>query len=259
MNKKKILLKTVFDNTKKILPRGSKSSVASYLSSEFEQKFKYSKDERTFVRFYTALVENNSDYDIDDVTLDWFSEYIGYKDYNDFCKNATFTKTTGDSTTVKVSINDDEESIAEKFSKIFITVTNNPIFNLPEFFTKQSNLGILGVILCGGLVVGNQIFKPKREEILGIVHPPKQCMYWNGKEYIPEYCNDTKNDLIAIDPKKVANFKKITTPDTIRSVRGIWYSKYQNEVEFFTADGVNPDNGKELKSLTDGILNKYGN
>ncbi len=267
MNKKKILVKTVFDNTKKILPRGSKSSVASYLSSEFEQKFKYSKDERTFVRFYTALVENNSDYDIDDVTLDWFSEYIGYKDYKDFCKNATFTKTTGDSTTVKVSINDDEESIAEKFSKIFITVTNNPIFNLPEFLTKQSNLGILGVILCGSFVVGSKLYKADdgTPEIidngskLGLLSGQKQCMYWNGKEYIPEYCNDTKNDLIAIDPKKVANFKKITTPDTIKSVKGIWYSKYQNEVEFFTADGINPDNGKELKSLTEGILNKYGN
>ena len=267
MNKKKILVKTVFDNTKKILPRGSKSSVATYLSSEFEQKFKYSKDERTFVRFYTALVENNSDYDIDDVTLDWFSECIGYKDYDDFCKNFTFTKTTGDSTTLKVSINDDEESISEKFSKIFITVTNNPIFNIPEFLTKQSNLGIIGVILCGGLLVGNKMYKAdeRSPEIannvnkLGLLAATKQCMYWNGKEYVPEDCGQPKDDLIAIDPKKIANFKKITKPDTINSVRGIWYSKYQNEVEFFTADGINPENGKSLNPLTDHILYKYTN
>jgi hypothetical protein len=39
------------------------------------------------------------------------------------------------------------------------------------------------------------------------------------EEYIPEDCNQTKDNLVTIDPKKVANFKKITRPDTIRSIK----------------------------------------
>ena len=263
--KKKTLVKTAFEQAEKELSKNGKSPRASYINSLFEEKFGFAKNERTFVRYYTDLVEKNIDYDIDGITLDQLSKYVGYKDYDDFCKNSILTKTTGDSTTVKVSINDDEESISEKFSKIFITVTNNPIFNIPEFLTKQSNLGIIGAILCGGLFVGNKMYKAderKPEMVtngnrLGLLAATKQCMYWNGKEYIPEYCGQSRNDLIAIDLKKVANFKRITKPDTINSIKNIWYSKYQNEVEFFTDNGINPENGSDLRPLTYHILEKY--
>ena len=85
-----------------------------------------------------------------------------------------------------------------------------------------------------------------------------QCMFWTGKEYIPTHCSETANGLIALDMKLVDNFKKITTPDTITSIKNVWYSKHQNVVEFFTADGVNPENGKELRALTTHMLQKYG-
>jgi len=260
--KKKILVKTAFEQAEKELSKNGKSPRASYINSLFEEKFGFAKNERTFVRYYTDLVEKNIDYDIDGITLDQLSKYVGYKDYDDFCKNSSLTKTTGDSTTVKVSINDDEESISEKFSKIFITVTNNPIFNIPEFLTKQSNLGIIGAILCGGLFVGNKMYNvnettPDKGGIPVTLFDSKQCMYWNGKEYVPEDCRQTRNDLIAIDAKKVANFRKITQPDTITSINNIWYSKYQNEVEFFTDNGINPENGSDLRPLTYHILEKY--
>ncbi|UQB70304.1 hypothetical protein [Epilithonimonas zeae] len=265
--KKKTLVKTAFEQAEKELRKEnvSKNYLAGYLSTHFEGLFGSAKTDKMFERYYTDLVQKNKDRYIDGITLDQLSKYVGYKDYDDFCKNYTLTKTTGESTTVKVSINDDEESISEKFSKIFITVTNNPIFNIPEFLTKHSNLGIVGAILCGGLFVGNKMYKAdkKKPEIetnrnrLGLLAATKQCMYWNGKEYVPEDCNQTKNNLIAIDPKKVANFKKITQPDTISSIKNIWYSKYQNEVEFFTDNGINPENGSDLRPLTYYILEKY--
>ncbi|SDE83287.1 hypothetical protein [Epilithonimonas hungarica] len=266
--KKKILVKTVFDETKKMLPRGSKSSVAAYLSLEFEKRFGFSKDERTFVRFYTSLVEKGKDYDIDDVTLDWFSESLGYKDYKTFCSTHNFSKVNDDSsiTNVNVTFDDEARSLVEKLSQIVVNITTTPVFKLPEFLTKQSNLGIMGAILCGSLVVGSKMYKAdegvsEKQDVgkrFGLLQTfSRQCMYWNGKEYIPEDCNNTRNGLIAIDAKLIANFKKITQPDTIRSIKGIWYSKYQNEVEFFTADGKNPDNNTELHQLTDHMLNKY--
>jgi len=268
-DKKKILVKTAFEKAKDELSKNGKSPRAAYINSLFEEKFGFAKNERTFVRYYTNLVEKNIDQDIDGITLNQLSKYVGYKDYDDFCKNSTFTKSTSDSTTVKVSINDDEESISEKISKIFITVTNNPSFTIPEFLTKQSNLGIIGVILCGSFVVGSKMYKAEEaapeknangNRVVGLLNIPKakQCMYWNGKEYVPEDCGQTKNNLVAIDQKKVANFKRITRPDTITSTKNIWYSKHQNEVEFFTDNGVNPENGSDLRPVTDYILTKYG-
>lgn len=260
--KRKILVEKAFEKAKKELKKenASKNYVAEYLSAHLEGLHDSARSGKNFARYYTDLVEKNQDRYIDEITQDQLSKYIGYKDYEDFCNNFNFTRKINDSTTFKFSINDDEDSVTGKLSKILITVSNSPVFNLPEFFTKQSNLGIIGVVLCGSLIVGTKFFKPNKDlsqKGLGIFESPKQCMYWNGKEYIPEHCNNTKAGLIAIDIKLVANFKKITRPDTIKSVKGVWYSKYQNRVEFFTADGKNPDNQKELHPVTERILEKY--
>lgn len=263
-DKKKILVKTAFEQAENELKKDnqSKSYLASYISDLFQEKFDSAKDERTFVRYYTDLVEKNIDRYIDEITLDQLSKYVGYKDYDDFCKNFKFEKKINESTTLRFSIDDEEHSI--KGSNFNFTLLNSPVFNLQEFLTKQSNVGIIGAILCGGLFVGNKMYKandkmPEENGNPVTLFDSKQCMYWNGKEYLPEDCNQTRDNLIAIDAKKIANFKRITTPDTIKSIKGIWYSKYNSEVEFFTADGINPENGKSLNPLTDHILYKYTN
>ncbi|SIN80322.1 hypothetical protein SAMN05444409_0447 [Epilithonimonas zeae] len=263
--KKKTLVKTAFEQAEKELKKEnvSKNYLAGYLSTHFEGLFGSAKTDKMFERYYTDLVQKNKNRYIDEITLDQLSKYLGYKDYEDFCKNFIFTKKINDSTTLKFSIDDEEQSL--KGTNFSFTLFNSPVFNLQEFLTKQSNLGIIGAILCGGLFVGNKMYKAdeKKPEIetnrnrLGLLVATKQCMYWNGKEYVPEDCNQTKNNLIAIDPKKVANFKKITQPDTISSIKNIWYSKYQNEVEFFTDNGINPENGSDLRPLTPYILEKY--
>lgn len=267
-DKKKILVKTAFEQAEKELKKEnvSKNYLAGYLSTHFEGLFESAKNEKTFVRYYTDLVENNKDRYIDEITLDQLSKYIGYKNYDDFCKNFKFEKKINDSTTLRFSIDDEEHFI--KGSNFNFTLLNSPVFNLQEFLSKQSNLGIIGVILCGSFVIGSKMYKAEEtapqknanENRVGLLNIPKakQCMYWNGKEYIPEDCGQTKNNLVAIDHKKVANFKRITRPDTITSIKNIWYSKYQSEVEFFTDNGVNPENGSDLKPVTNYILDKYG-
>lgn len=204
---------------------------------------------KSFETYYKAIVENGGDYNIKRSILDNLSRYLGYDNFDNYRSE---WKTI-------------EHTIQQAISKLVITIINKPVITIPEFLTKQSNLGIIGAILCGGLFVGNKMYKAdeKKPEIetnrnrLGLLVATKQCMYWNGKEYVPEDCNQTKNNLIAIDPKKVANFKKITRPDTITSIKNIWYSKYQKEVEFFTDNGTNPDNGSDLRPLTPYILEKY--
>ena len=45
--------------------------------------------------------------------------------------------------------------------------------------------------------------------------------------------------------------------ENINALGKTWYSKYNSEVEFFTDDGVDPDNGRELRKTSSLIIYKY--
>lgn len=88
------------------------------------------------------------------------------------------------------------------------------------------------------------------------------CMYWADYHYQPIPCNKkVPNTLvIALDSAKLRNFKKITLPDTItyRSRGHVWYSKIDNKIEFFTADGKHPIVfDRPLKPISVHIIDKY--
>lgn len=293
---KKLLIHEIFEKGKRESGKDSKSGIALYLSLYFYDEWKFEISERTFVRYYDSFLINNEDKNIDTQTLDKLSQYLDFKDYKDFCKTETFSKTNKDSSRTSVNVRiDDEDDSQRKYPNITVNITTNPILKLQEFFAKQSGFGLIGLLIFGGFFTNNYL---KKEEIpivkLGEVkgaevrkklpesetskstsekNVPKvdqipqkatkeeslQCMYWSGEEFIPARCSETANGLIALDRKLVDNFKKITTPDTISSIKNVWYSKHQNVVEFFTADGKNPENGKELRPVTNYIFEKYLN
>lgn len=250
--KRKLLLKMVFDKAKKELNKTSKNSVSEYLNSLFDEEFGFSRHERTFARYYKSLVEDNIDYGIDAITLDNLSWYIGYKNFKDFCENYSFEKDKGD-TKIQLKIDHDEESLSEKLSKIIINITNTPVFNVPQMAKNGMGIGMLALVLFTGLSYGGN----------GNMNDNgSRCMYWDGDEYKLTSCNDKnpKHQLLPVDTVKLKYFKKITKPDTLNvdnSLGNIYYSKYNNEVEFFTMDGVNPNTGKSLKDATEHMLTKY--
>ncbi len=87
-------------------------------------------------------------------------------------------------------------------------------------------------------------------------------MYWDGTEYKITSCEDRNphREIIPIDTIKLNYFKKITRPDTLtvkNALGKVWYSKSDNVVEFFTMDGVNPDNDKGLLIATKHMLRKH--
>lgn len=89
---------------------------------------------------------------------------------------------------------------------------------------------------------------------------PKNCMCWNGKEYVQVDCEDRtqRYQVIGLDKEKLDRFKKITELDTLteEDIDHIWYSKIDNEVEFFTAPGRHPTQPhKSLKAVTKYIWN----
>ncbi|KQS92993.1 hypothetical protein [Chryseobacterium sp. Leaf394] len=90
----------------------------------------------------------------------------------------------------------------------------------------------------------------------------KNHMYWNGYRYVLTFIDDKNpsHNVVPADDVLVNYFQKIKRPDTLNPNNGIgktWYSKHQNKVEFFTMDGKNPENHKELRPATEHILLKY--
>lgn len=280
---KKKLIEDVFEKASSETTEKSFSGITKSLERSLFDDFKITLSYKTFENYYVKLVENDEDYNIKPLTLDELSNYLYYNNFKEYCAE---WKTV-------------EHSITETISKVVINIINKPIMKMPEFLTKQGNLGILGIVLCGSLVVGNKMYKadetlpvkilnndsvvqgqvPIVENLTSqtMVYIPqtlvsipmektniskislKQCMYWNGEEYVPEDCYKNRNNLIAIDLKMVENFKKITRPDTITSeyFQTLWYSKYNNKVEFFTSFGVNPENRKALRPMSKRIYEKY--
>lgn len=280
---KKKLIEDFFEKASNETTEKSFSGILKSLERSLFDDFKITLSYKTFENYYVQIVQNEQDYNIKTLTLDQLSYYLGYHNFKEYCAE---WKTV-------------DYTVTESLSKVVINVINKPLLKMPEFLTKQSNLGIIGIVLCGSLIMGTKMYKvdevtfPDGKVYDSVVEnsipvagkmttqtvvyvprfisiPPvnqekisevglKQCMFWDGKEYVPKDCRSNEKGLVAMDMKMVQHFKKITRPDTINSIKNIWYSKHQNVVEFFTSDGVNPDNGKELKQLSKHIFEKYVN
>lgn len=256
--KKRFLMKTVFETAKRELPRGSKSSISSYLSSLFEDRYDFSRDERSYTRYYKSLVEENTDYNIDDLALHYLSKYIGYNSFDDFCDKVDI-KGCDDPTMFTLGLN----SISEKFHQIFITVT--PTIVLPDFI-KKNGMGILEMAFVILLATGGVVFSnPKNSNPLGITsvwNSPvtnKPFMYWDKDRYIATDSSylGPQIEVIPMDKENFTYLKKITRPDTLTVHNKVWYDKSDNEVEFFTSFGKHPENGKTLKEATEHIIETY--
>ena len=91
----------------------------------------------------------------------------------------------------------------------------------------------------------------------------KECMCWFKDRYIVVDCLDNSmwnQKIIALDEAKLKNFRKITRYDTLglKDVNRIWYSKVNNEIEFFTAAGLHPEHSERgLKLASEYIIRKY--
>lgn len=268
MSKRKLLIHEVFKQGERESGKDAKSGIAAYLWSYFDDHFSPSISDKTFIRYYDAFIRDNKEINIDSDTLNKLSQYIGYKDFLDFSRTFVKKKDDANKTTVKISVDENDVSLADKIINIFITNEQN--FKMPEFM-KQNGFGIVelgfaAVLLTGSFVSGNS-GKNGNTDVLGIFGNPKpvkekKCMYWDKFEYKTADCEDDRPnlDLTPVDSYLLKYFKKITRKDTLtveNAVGNTWYSKYNGEVEFFTLDGEDPDNGRELRSSTPYIIEKY--
>lgn len=259
----------VFEKAKRESEKTSKNGLAMYLKVHLET-FKLFLDEKTFTRYHDSFVtgikkEVNPDTD----TLDKLSQYIGYKNFTDFSNTFIKKDENTNKTTVKVSVDHDEESITEKLSKIIINITNEQHFKMPDFI-KKNGMGILEMTFVILLATGGVVFSnPKNANRLGIMsglNSPatyKPFMYWDKDRYIATDSSylGPQIEVVPMDSGNFTYLKKITRPDTLtvdNALHKVWYDKSANEVEFFTSFGKHPENGKTLKEATPYIISTYG-
>ncbi|WP_418360882.1 hypothetical protein [Sphingobacterium detergens] len=91
---------------------------------------------------------------------------------------------------------------------------------------------------------------------------PKGCMYWDEYKYVETDCQSSipANRIVGFNKDQFNTFFKIMRPDTLskKDVGFVWYSKIDNEVEFFTRSGHHPiEIKKGLKLATEHIIETY--
>jgi hypothetical protein len=101
--------------------------------------------------------------------------------------------------------------------------------------------------------------------ILGLSEKSKitACMVWKVDRYEKVACSVSyKEKVVPLDEVRLQNFKKVDvdlTTDFFDETTGqplIWYYKSGNTVEYYTAPGLHPVNGKTLKAITEYMANK---
>lgn len=274
MSKIKLLIHEVFRQGEVDTGKNTKNGIALFLSVYLKETLQLSIDEKTLVRYYDAFIAGTKkEISIEPYKLDILSKYVGYADFADFSRTFVKKDETANKTTVKINVDEDEESITEKFSKLIINITNEQHFKMPEF-VKQNGMGIVGIILIAGVFFANRTQDDKKQkplipafgQLLGAEPEPlkeKNCMYWDKSEYRLADCEDKnpRHDLKPLDSVLLKHFKRINRKDTlnINNALGVtWYSKFYGNVEFFTMDGEDPENGRELRASTAYIIQKYG-
>ncbi len=260
---KKKLLEDVYEKASSETTEISFSGITKYLERTFKDDHKIQLSYKAFENYYKAIVkEENGDYNIKTNILDDLSKYLGYDTFKEYCSEWK---------TIEYSIN-------HTISKIVINIVNKPLLNLPDFFHKKSNMGIIGIILLLGTFMGgigfirqknnqlrNESITDSIISLIGGIEPEKKCMYWDDNAYTPIACDNKTlyRNIIPIDSLDLKNFKKITKPDTLtpgNALGKIWYSKRWNKVDFFTTTnrkGTNPKNGATLRPVTEMIIEKY--
>lgn len=263
MSKIKLLIHEVFKQGEIDSGKTKKYPLSLFLKLHLES-FKLYIDEKTLVRYYEAFILGiTKEIDPDPDTLNKLSHYLGYKDFSDFSRTFIKKDDEANKTSVKIRVDDDETSLADRI--INIIITNEQFFKMPEFM-KKNGMGIMEMVLLICFTTGTVAFSKKpnnqTQGFAGILESQPQCMYWDKSEYKQVDCQDRNpiyNQKISFDYEKMTYFKRIERKDTLTTENAgkVWYSKYNGMVEFFTSDGVDPNNGRELRKATEYIIDKY--
>lgn len=85
-------------------------------------------------------------------------------------------------------------------------------------------------------------------------------MRWEKDHFEQVSCTGSRYEE-PLNPVRLENFKKLLVSDTTSFFRNgeprVWYDKSNGKLEFFSAPGIHPENGKTLKPITRYMIKKY--
>lgn len=102
--------------------------------------------------------------------------------------------------------------------------------------------------------------------IKALLFPAKDCMQWSNDHYELVDCSSSVQGISSrneIKPiiKEELDLKKIKvtqqTPFFQNNKAIVWYCKKNGTIEYFSASGFHPENGKPLKPISQYIIDKY--
>ena len=132
----------------------------------------------------------------------------------------------------------------------FVRNESDPVLR-PEEVQKKSKFWVFALILVPLLGVSAYV---------GYQNGKEECMIWKEDHFEKTICSGADNEEI-LRAFRLENFKKIVPTDTTTFFKNgkaqVWYDKSNKELEFFTAPGIHPVNGKTLKPVTSYIIEKY--
>lgn len=225
------LVRLVFEKARKDSMGTSKNACGNFIEDNSNLKSK------TFVRMYDRYILGNESKSVASMfSLNSASEFLGYKDFADFCREVFSEQ---ELIPKAKNINEDLG-----FEKIQIPQKNN-------FRKAIAGIGITTVLGLGSYFGLSSVAEP-------------QCMYWNETRYEKISCEENLHPTIEkeiYDEQLLTHFYQLEITDTTTFFEYgkpiVWYIKVDGKIEFYSAPGNHPLTGKQLKPVTHYIVNKY--
>lgn len=248
--KDKILQKLAQDLVSKAKEEDSLLDSRRSIVNHIENNNNVGASDRTIHRFFEKFIDGTYQKDISTNSINEICKYLGYENFTEYCSKLDLEfkneEPKREEEKGKESADEKEEITYKEHSVIEVERGRDNGF-IKKIKTPVLTLGVAS--LMGGtgyFLSGNST----------------GCMYWKNDHYEKINCEEIlapEFELLPIDEYRLKYFKKITQTDTIsiEEIDRVWYDKDKNQLYYFTMDGKNPINGKDLKPLSIYIYNKY--
>ncbi|MFD2826471.1 hypothetical protein ACFSYG_08300 [Leeuwenhoekiella polynyae] len=183
-------------------------------------------------------------------TLNRLCKYLGYNDFAEFVEKNKVKERVYDSPDISQKDENDDSSVGTA------TVTNQK---------NWRSISIFGTFALTLIIAVYFIAENNASELGASV----KCMTWTGTVYEEISCSagsysEYGTAIEPYDQKRFENFRRIDVDITTLFFSEqnqkplVWYYKNETgEIEYYTAPGVHPVNGKTLKAVTEYIIEKY--
>ncbi|WP_299799199.1 hypothetical protein [uncultured Maribacter sp.] len=212
----KEIVEKVFQKAEKECSKDSKHALSNLIAESI------SPSAKTIERLYDKYLDKKEGIgEQNEHTINELCKYLNYESYAAYVK----------------------QNFSDKKSADVITVGRRKNWKIAA---------VVSLIVVVGLILG---LSEKNKETL--------CMTWKADHYEKVACSVSfKEKVVPLDEVRLQNFKKVDvnlTTDFFDETTGqplIWYYKSGNSVEYYTAPGLHPVNGKTLKAITEYMANK---